>query len=344
MPLLSLLLLGFITGLGLLVLHTMRSLSRPPRRTAAWAIARSRPADPSELPTPRRFETIAFKHNALESGPVWLIEGDDPAGPVCIFCHGWGESKLDVLPRIDALAPVCSRIIAWDMPGHGEAPPGRTLLGTSEWIQLDDLVQLAQGEDLEARSRIADEMEAAIEDEADWETFFNAPPKPGAPKIVLYGYSLGAGVAIELAGDRPNRIAAVIAESPYRLAHTPARNMLILKRLPWRFNLPPAMFLIGLFAHRGPRWTGFDRALLARDLKCPLLVLHGDHDEISPPEDGRAIAEAAGTGREPPHTPCIGTLVTLPDAGHFDLWHDPALVPARDIATDAIRNFIQRIR
>lgn len=343
MQILPLLALGLALGLAWLIHVTMRSLARPPRRGYAWAVARSRPSDPSELPKPRRFEVVAFGHNALESAPIWLIDGDDPSGPVAIFCHGWGESKIDVLPRLEALAPVCSRIISWDLPGHGEAPPGPSPLGTSEWNQLIRLVELAQGEDLDARSREADEMMANLEDEADWEAFFDSPPKPGAPRVVLYGYSLGAGVAIEVAGDRPNRVAGVIAESPYRLAATPARNMLALKRLPWRFNLPPAMFLLGLSRHRGPRWTGFDRATLAKDLKCPLLVLHGEADEISPLQDGRDIAITAGTGRDEPHTPSTGSLVTLPGATHFDLWMDPARTEARAAATGAIRSFIRSL-
>ncbi len=349
LDLVPILALGLALALAWLILVTMRSLARPPRRTEAWAVARSRPADPSELPTPRRFETIDFKYNAMESGPVWLIEGDDPAGPVVIFSHGWGESKIDVLQRIEALAPHCSRIIAWDLPGHGESPPGSSPLGTSEWNQLDDLVELAQGEDLDARSNEADKLMATLEDEADWDAFFDAPPKPGAPKVILYGYSLGAGVSIEVGADRPNRVAAVIAESPYRLAATPARNMLTLKRLPWRINLPPAMFLLGLSRHRGPRWTGFDRARIAQDLRCPLLVLHGDADEISPIEDGKRIAEAAGTGPlddaspDSPTRPSSGALITLPGATHFDLWTDPKQAEARTLADHSIANFIRTL-
>lgn len=345
LDLLPILALGLGLTLAWLVLTTMRSLARPPRRTAGWAVARSRPIDPSELPTPRSFQTIDFKYNAIESGPAWLIDGDNPSGPVILFSHGWGESKLDVLQRIDVMAPHCSRIIAWDLPGHGESPRGSSPLGAGEWLQLDDLVELAQGEDLEERARRAEEMEASAEDEADWNDFFDSPPKPGAPKVILWGYSLGAGVSIDLAANRQRRIAAVIAESPYRLPATPARNMLALKRLPWRINLSPALFLLGLSRQRGPRWTGFDRASLAKDLNCPLLVIHGDADEISPLEDGQEIAKAAGTGSDPdaPARPGTGTLVTLPGATHFDLWTDPDNADARERASHAIADFIRSI-
>ncbi len=45
-----------------------------------------------------------------------------------------------------------------------------------------------------------------------------------------------------------------------------------------------------------------------RALPVPLLVLHGDADEVVPHELSRLYAERAG-----------GTLVTVPGAGHFDL-------------------------
>ncbi len=345
LDLLPILALGLGLGLAWLICTTMHSLARPMRRTAGWAVARSRPSDPSELSPARRFETIEFKYNAVESGPVWLIDGDDPAGPVVIFSHGWGESRIDVLQRIGVVAPFCSRIIAWDLPGHGESPRGSSPLGTSEWMQLADLVELAQGEDLDALEREAEAMEASSEDEADWDAFFDAPPKPGAPRVVLWGYSLGAGVSIDLAANRSRRVAAIIAESPYRLAATPARNMLTLKRLPWRINLGPAMFLLGLSRGRGPRWTGFDRASLARDVECPLLVVHGEEDEICPIGDGSEIAECAGIGSDPDATarPRGGAFVPLPAAGHFDLWTDPSCAAAREIATEAIRGLIRGI-
>ncbi|MBA2725781.1 MAG: alpha/beta fold hydrolase [Actinomycetota bacterium] len=48
---------------------------------------------------------------------------------------------------------------------------------------------------------------------------------------------------------------------------------------------------------------------------CPVLVIHGDEDAISPPERGAELAQATG-----------GTLVTLEGAGHIPLVRDPVKV------------------
>ncbi|HEV2061659.1 MAG TPA: alpha/beta fold hydrolase [Solirubrobacteraceae bacterium] len=56
------------------------------------------------------------------------------------------------------------------------------------------------------------------------------------------------------------------------------------------------------------------RELCAR-VRCPVLVLHGDEDAISPLERGEALAEATG-----------GELVTLAGSGHFPQARDPVKV------------------
>lgn len=54
---------------------------------------------------------------------------------------------------------------------------------------------------------------------------------------------------------------------------------------------------------------------LAARVDCPILVVHGDRDAISPHERGAALADATG-----------GTLVTLEGSGHFPLVRDPVKV------------------
>jgi len=50
-------------------------------------------------------------------------------------------------------------------------------------------------------------------------------------------------------------------------------------------------------------------------VRAPLLVLHGEADDLIPPEHGRRVAAAAGGPAE---------LVLLPGVGHPALGNDPA--------------------
>ncbi len=122
----------------------------------------------------------------------------------------------------------------------------------------------------------------------------------------------------------------MIAESPCRLPQTAARNVFRLRRIPYRWNLPPVFWCAGLIVGVGARWRGFDRAELAARLDCPLLVIHGALDVVSPIEDGRDIASAAPQGR----------IFELPDAGHLGLWTDERFAGA---CARELERFFERI-
>ncbi len=276
--------LGFAVFWAFLVLLTLYALLRPARRTYAWCVSRSVPADPGELTPPRPFEQGQTTEPSRPHAtcPTWTIPGDRPDGPAAIFCHGWGESRQAVLQRLDALLPHCSRVIAWDMPGHGEASPGRARMGTTEHRTLL----------------------ALLDEQAD--------EQPSSPGVLLVGFSFGGGICLRAAIERPGRVIGVIAEAPYRLPWTPARFVMASAGYPHRLSLRPALFLAGLLLDDNPLWRGFDRAALASRLGCPLLVLHAVGDEMCPIADGRAIAAAAPVAR----------LIEFDGVGHTSLWLD----------------------
>lgn len=306
--LLSLLALGFVIALGAAVWVVYRRLRRPPRKTYATAVARGRPGDPTECDPPREFRAFSFRAPIDRSRhaelPAWEIEGGDRQGPVAVCTPGWGDSKIGALVRVNALSPVVSRIVAWDPSGAGEAP-GCSNLGT--------------GADVGALGALLETL---------------APSLAGRP-VLLYGWSLGAGVSIACAaeqGERPEGppISGVIAEAPYRLAWTPAMHVLDLAGLPWRLNLPIAYGLLGLRLGVGVAWKGFDRVLYAQRLRCPILVVHGTEDDICPSRDGRSIAAAAGEG----------LFIDIDGAGHNNMWTEE---PYRTQAEGAVRDFVRAL-
>lgn len=295
--LLGLLGAGLAVGIAIMVAWTAAVLARPPRRTYASSLAKGLPGDPSELrDRPRRFDAWTLERPGVTL-QAWEIAGDDQAGPVIILSHGWGSSRIGALTRLEPLLPRSSAVIAWDMRGHGESG-GCCTHGVHE---VDDLLALID--------RVG-----------------------GDRPIVLAGWSLGAGVSIAAATRSP-RVAGVIAECPYRHVRTPARNMMIAMGMPWRLNLGLALRALaaiqrcpGLGRGGGP----FDRAADAARLACPLLVLHGAEDAISPPEDGRAIAAAAPRGE----------FVAIEHGGHSGMWVDPQTTPR---CAEAVAAFLDRL-
>jgi pimeloyl-ACP methyl ester carboxylesterase len=292
--LLLLLLIGLAAGWALLTIHTAWMLTHPPRRSYAWAVARSLPGDPTELRIPGQpadhrisFESWSFRSRGLDL-PVWDIRGLAPAGPTLILTHGWGDSRVTMLAsgRIAALLPVVSRLLLWDLPGHGDAP-GRCTMGAWEHTDLAALID-----------RLATDPTGHM-------------PRP----LVLYGFSLGAIAALNAAHSSA-AVSAVIAESPPTAPWTPARNVLRLRALPYRSNLPPAMLLVGLTHGQSLHWwprTDTLQGWAPASLRQPLLILHGLDDAITPVEDARRLAASIPSSR----------LIEVAGGRHTTLFSEP---------------------
>tara|TARA_R110000868_G_scaffold411617_1_gene706298 strand:- start:385395 stop:386294 length:900 start_codon:yes stop_codon:yes gene_type:complete len=295
-PILGLLQLLTIGAIGfwiITVLHTAWSLLHPPKRTYAWALHRGVAGDPSELDTPLEYETINIKSNN-QTLHAWKITGLNPAAPRILLIHGWGSSSIGALKRIPHLANHASQIITLDLPGHGEST-GTSQMGTSEHTDLNTLLSSLEN------------------------------PSP----TIIYGWSMGAGIALRFARDYKDQhnIEAVIAESPYIHATTPAKNVINLRGLPTKLNLKPAIALIGILKGIGPKWKGFARDQIAKDLQVPLLLIHGTQDPVCPLTDAKHIHSTAPTA----------SLIEIQNAGHNNIWTIPDFTKQ---ASTAIQNFV----
>jgi uncharacterized protein len=98
-------------------------------------------------------------------------------------------------------------------------------------------------------------------------------PEAGTRRIVLFGRSLGAAVAAEMALRFNTR--GLILESPFVSVPEMARVIF------------PVLPLAALLR------TRYDIVGKVRKIKTPLLVLHGERDEIVPFEHGKRVFEAA---------------------------------------------------
>lgn len=115
-------------------------------------------------------------------------------------------------------------------------------------------------------------------------------------RLVIFGRSLGAAVAGTLASQRP--AAGLILESPFPSVNAMAKeqSMGLLARILLQSRFPLAERL--------------------KDVHVPVLVIHGDRDEIVPIQLGRQVFEAA----RPPKS-----FYVVEGADHNDLYHVGAM-------------------
>jgi uncharacterized protein len=205
--------------------------------------------------------------------------------PVVLMFHGNGGHRAQGLQAAGMFCALGAEVLLFDYRGYGENA-GRP---SEQGLRTDA--------------------------QAMWDY---ATGRMGVParQIVLYGESLGGGVAVRLAAD--------LCQSGTRPAGLILCNTFT--------------SLADVAAHRFP-WLPVRTALLDRydserrigDVVCPLLVLHGDADGSIPHAFGRRLFDAASR-----RTSIHRRFVTLAGAGHNDM-----LSRAADAYRSAIESFVR---
>jgi fermentation-respiration switch protein FrsA (DUF1100 family) len=127
----------------------------------------------------------------------------------------------------------------------------------------------------------------------------------GEDRVVLYGESLGTGVAVHMATE--TRARAVVLEAPFTSITDVAAS---------RFPLVPVRWLLR---------DRFDCRAKIGAIGTPLLILHGARDVVVPLRFGARLFEAA-------HEP--KRFARFPRAGHTDLYDHGA--------AEVVLNFLER--
>lgn len=293
-----LILLGISLLLLVLILTALlvREARRPPRHTLAYALARSLPSDPGDMGL--EYEEWVLDLPGGVTLPVWDVvggeaDGGEEASPKvgAVFIHGWGQSRIDMLGRIEPWRQLCHRLVFYDLRGHGDASDGLSPLGHRE---EDDLIGLL--------GRLGEE------------------------RAILVGHSMGAVIAMHAAAkdsEVKDRIAGIAAYGPYAEFHRSVRGRLAVSGYPARPMTDLAMMWFGLCGIR-------HRDLLSDvpNIACPMLIVHGSNDVVSPISHAQSIAEAAPDA----------TLIEIQGGGHLDAHRvDP------DTHDEAVRAFMERV-
>jgi hypothetical protein len=115
--------------------------------------------------------------------------------------------------------------------------------------------------------------------------------------IILFGHSLGTGVAVQMAGEF--RVGGVMLLAPYlSIAEMAQRN----------FPYFPAKYIaLDRYAN--------DKKM--KDIHAPVLIVNGARDELIPPAQGKQLYDLANEPRE---------FHSIPGRGHNDCFDDFAII------------------
>ncbi len=250
---------AFVLVVLVLTIIMVHEATHPPRRTAAYAVARGLPVDPGEM-------NLTYDEWVLDRPygvhlPVWEIEGRSEATGqlTVVFIHGWGHSRIDSLSRIDPWLAWCHRVILYDLRGHGESSEHITHLGNGE---DDDLLSLLEH----------------LRVERD-DTF------------ILVGHSMGAVIALAAAAQQSalkQTIAGVVAYGPYMNFHGSLCGRLLAHGYPARPMTDLAMLWLTL---RGRRPHSLSEEVA--NVQCPVLIVRGTRDAVSSLDDSQQLLELA---------------------------------------------------
>jgi fermentation-respiration switch protein FrsA (DUF1100 family) len=231
------------------------------RRLLYFPVPRTVPPAASVLPGA---EEVAFDTADGVRLRGWFVSPvDDPAHPnpgAVLVCNGNGGNRSMRAPLAAALARMGLHVLLFDYRGYGGNPghPSEEGLAADARAALDHLA---------------------------------ARPEVDPARVVFFGESLGAAVALRLATERPP--AALVLRSPFA-------SLAEVGRLHYPF-LPVSLLLR----------DRYDSAALAGRLAAPLLVVAGGRDRIVPASHSRRLFAAA---------PQPKRLVVLDGADHND--HD----------------------
>jgi uncharacterized protein len=248
---------------------------------------------PADLGLP--FERLTVRSGDVEL-PAWFIPARDGApGPGVTLVHGWESARDRTLPNAVFLHAAGFHCLTVDVRGHGENPAESMPVSAGEF-GLDGL--------------------------AAFRALVERPEVTGAG---IVGHSMGAIGAILAAAAEP-RVAAVVATSapadPYRLT----RQTFRLARLPIPDPIayPLAWLTTRVYLRpRGHVVTEVSAAHAIARYRGPILLAHGDDDQVVPFPHMARLAAAARRGRAAQRDPAPVETLVVADGQHSWLYENP---------------------
>jgi pimeloyl-ACP methyl ester carboxylesterase len=178
---------------------------------------------------------------------LWWMPHTDPQAPTLLYLHGTFRSLYKNHPKMEALREAGFSVLAVDYRGWGDSEP-----------------------------IIPSEPSILADTDVAWTELVRRQPDP--KKRVIFGHSMGGGVAIDLASRKHYLVdyGALIVESTFT-------------SLP---DVAAAVGSIGVVASWITRQRFYSDQKIAK-VDAPILMMHGDRDKTVPVELGRKLRDAA---------------------------------------------------
>jgi pimeloyl-ACP methyl ester carboxylesterase len=253
----------------------------PPRMTdgkAMYVLHRLSPLDLNLQFEPMKFAVRdPHKGKPLDIA-AWWIPHKNSSDKTVILIHGYADAKVGSIAWAPTWQNLGYHILAIDLRAHGESAGRFTTAGFFERHDLDQIIN---------------QLRAAHPQQTH--------------RIVLFGISMGAAVALATAQLRDD-ISALVLECPYTNFRIATRQHITMLKLPMPALLAPAMSVANLL--RGADLDSIQNAELIASAKCPIFVIQSSDDPFVPAADAQEIQAAVSERRD-------GSECWLVDSSHL---------------------------
>ncbi|WKZ81183.1 MAG: alpha/beta fold hydrolase [Fimbriimonadaceae bacterium] len=229
---------------------------------------------PSSVGVPQ--EEIELKLPKVGVIRGWWVDAKKPSA-VVVLAHGYIMNRSE-------LAPVAAQLHSWgcaslliDLRGHGKSTRHKVGFGVREREEVAEAVRFVRGR------------------------------HPGVP-MILMGSSMGAAACVFACEKDPSLADALILDSVYgKLSEAIVGWWRFLGGRPLAAALYPVMWIAAPLAGLNP--AGHDVARAIRQFTKPVLMIHGDQDDLALPSEALRV-QGASNGK--------AKIVWMPGCGHSE--------------------------
>jgi len=290
--LLMLLLAGFF-ALNILAYHHARSffyytdgdVRTPPPEQLSWGQKLNVLVSGIHVPKPKSHTTPAAWVLDFQSVDIpgrdgitlsgWVIPSES-SDTVAVLFHGYSSEKSGLLHEAALFQDMGCKVVLVDFPGHGESPGNRTTLGMDEARDVAAVYHWVK---------------------TSWPDH----------RVVLYGHSMGGAAVMRALATLDVKPDAAVVEAVFDT---------LLQAIRFRFELLsapsfPAAEILLFWGSVQLGVNGFehDVAAYARDVRIPVLIIHGEQDQRADWKGAQRVYDGLSGRKE---------FLLMPEAGHVN--------------------------